>query len=332
MPPLEQQLQDYLGDIAGERPALVDLPPGAAASLPLYLRERYRLMEARLFGRTWLLAVAAPDWELGSAQEYARHINRLQETTGHRHVVVVLPSMPSWSRKRLVRAGVPFIVPASQLFLPAFAIDLRERTPAPRKGSDRPLTPAAQAVLLLHLQKQPLADLPLREIARKAGYTAMMITKVKAELEAAGLCDTVRRGRSLVLKFPEERRILWDKAEAKLTSPVRKSRWVRWQAPGYPALAAGMTALSHRTLVEDDPHPTFALWDATFRARLERGVFHSCPDAAEADIQLQAWSYNPVLLGDGKDVDPLSLYLSLRGSADERVQQQLDTLLAQFPW
>lgn len=332
MPPLEQRLQDYLGDITGERPVLRHLPDGQTAILPLYLRERYQLVETHLFGRPWILALASPDWELGSAQEYAQHISRLASVAGDRQVVMVMPSVPSWSRNRLVREGIPFIVPGSQLYLPSFAVDLRERTPAPKKASARVLTPAAQVVLLLHLQKQPLDDMPLRDIASRVGYTAMMITKAKDELEAAGLCDAVRHGRSLVLKFPADRRLLWQRAEPKLTSPVRKTHWVQWPAPGYPALAAGLTALSHRSMIQDDSRPTFALLDATFRANLERGIFHGCPDASEANIQLQAWSYNPLLLGDGKDVDPLSLYLSLRDAADERVHQQLNPLLEQVSW
>jgi hypothetical protein len=40
----------------------------------------------------------------------------------------------------------------------------------------------------------------------------------------------------------------------------------------------------------------------------------------------------PDLLSDGPMVDPLSLYLSLRSSTDERVQQQLGDLIEEVKW
>lgn len=332
MKSLEQGFQDYLDHLTGERPSLHPVPASLISALPLYLRERYDLQEAKMFGQNWILAFASPEWELGSPHEYAQHLSKVAAVTGTGPAVIVTPSMPSWSRNRMVHEGIPFIVPGHQLFLPSFAVDLRERAPAPKKTSDRALTPAAQVVLLLHLQKQSLDNLPLREIAGHVGYSAMMITKAKDELEAAGLCEAVRHGKALVLKFHENGRVLWRKAQPKLTSPVRKNHWVRWQRPDHPALEAGLTALSQRTMIEDDAKPTFAMLDATFRSHLERGLFHGCPDASEANVRLQAWSYNPALLGDDRSVDPLSLFLSLREDRDERVQQQLNLLLDQVSW
>ncbi len=63
-------------------------------------------------------------------------------------------------------------------------------------------------------------------------------------------------------------------------------------------------------MIEDDRLPTYALPQETYRRTLEKGIFHGCPGSSGADIQLQAWSYNLLLLGDEIRVDPLSLYLS----------------------
>lgn len=331
MDSLESKLLDYLEDITGDRPELKPLPDQQTARLPMFLRERYSIRSTRLFDNDCLLALESPEWDAGSTMEYARHVETLRAALGA-EVGIVLRTVASWSRNRLVRAGVPFIVPGSQLFLPFGRIDLRERFAVLKNPSEKPLTPAAQAVFLYHLLKQPLDDLPLREIAPLVGYTPMMITKVKDELEGAMLCDAVREGRSMVLKFSPDKRALWEKAESKLSPPMKKIHGVKWENPSYPALAAGMTALSNLTMIEDDPLPTYALWDTTFRANLERGIFVGCPYFEGATVLLQAWTYNPLLLGDGRNVDPLSLYLSLRHHADERVQQQLKQLIEQMPW
>jgi hypothetical protein len=70
----------------------------------------------------------------------------------------------------------------------------------------------------------------------------------------------------------------------------------------------------------------------TYKLNLEKGLFHRCPEPWEAHVQLEAWSYNPLLLGNVAGVDPLSLFLSLRDSSDERIQQQLEILIQELKW
>jgi hypothetical protein len=47
---------------------------------------------------------------------------------------------------------------------------------------------------------------------------------------------------------------------------------------------------------------------------------------------VEVWSYPPKATADGPVVDRLSLYLSLRGTADERVEVALNQLLEDMKW
>lgn len=328
MIPLTQRLLDYLETVSGERPHLV---PEKAVGLPLFLRERYQIQSLHLFGRRFLLALEKSDWDAGSPGEYENQAETLRTQLGET-VVLVLPMLPSHARNRMVRLGIPFIVPGSQLFLPTAMIDLRERFSQPKPERGKRLTPAAQCLVLYHLQRHTLEDLPLRIIAEKIGYSPIMLTKVKDELEAADLCGTSRQGRSITLAFKVHGRQLWERMQPLLTSPVKKAHWLQWEQPGYPALAAGITALSHCTDISDDRLPTYALPSATFQANLERGLYRGCQGPEEANLRMESWSYNPLLLGSNTQVDPLSLYLSLRDSPDDRIQQQLERLIDQVSW
>lgn len=328
MPSLAQRLLDHLETVSGDRPDLVD---ETNDSLPLFLRQRYQIRSGHFFGSHYLLALEQDHWEAGSPGEYESHVEALRQHL-QQSVVLVLPTLPSYARNRMVRMGLPFIVPGSQLFLPRVMMDLRERFPQPRPERGKPLTPAAQCLILYHLQRHSLEELPLRLIAEKIGYSPIMLTKVNRELEAAALCETARQGRALSLSFKLNGRALWEQAQPHLSSPVKKTHWLRWENAGYPALAAGLTALSQRTDISDDRLPTFALPGNTFQANLERGIFHRCHGPEDANLRLEAWSYNPLLLGSGTSVDPLSLYLSLRDSPDDRVQQQLAKLIDQVKW
>lgn len=331
MAPLESRLVGYMESITGESPDLQRVSEDRVDGLPLFLRDRYRLYEVRLFGRKCLLALETPDWETGSPSEYGAHAESLHAKLGE-PVTIVIPAIASYARNRLVRSTVPFIVPGSQLFLPFLMVDLRERFSQPPPAQGKRLTPAAQSIVLFHLLRKPLDDLPLRDIAGQVGYSAMMVSRAKDELEAADLCESERKGRSMILRFRHRGNALWRQAEPLLSSPVKKVHWVQWAEPAYPAIAAGLTALSSRTLIEDDRLPTFALFHSTYLANLERGLFHGAPGAAEASAQIESWSYNPLLLGDSKTVDPLSLYLSLRDSADDRVHQELAQLIGEVSW
>jgi len=326
--PLKERLLHYIEAISAERP---DLAAEAAAGLPLFLRERYRIFSTRLFGRKYLLALEKEDWETGSPGEYEKHVESLKQKLGE-PVVLVLPLLPSYARNRMVQMGIPFIVPGSHTFIPNGLIDLRERFPQPASKRRETLSPAAQCTILYHLLRGSLAGIPLKNIAQKVHYSPMMMTKVKDELEAAEICKTVRSGRSMVLDFKAVGRSLWEQAESHLTSPVRKTRWVDWEKPHYPALLAGMSALSRRTMIADDRLPTYALPLTVFQDFLEKGTCSGCRDAENATARIEVWSYNPHLLGDDQIVDPLSLYLSLRYSADERVQQQLEQLIKGIKW
>ena len=113
----------------------------------------------------------------------------------------------------------------------------------------------------------------------------------------------------------------------------QRAHWLNWREPSYPALAAGMTALSRLTMIEDDRRPTFALPQATFLKNLEKGLFNVCEDPDDANIRMETWSYNPHIVTTSSEmVDPLSLFLSLRDSRDERVQQQLSELIEKKVW
>jgi DNA-binding MarR family transcriptional regulator len=328
MADLKDNLASYLETISGQH---LDLLAERSSTLPLFLRQRYAIFSTSLFGRKSILAIEAENWESGSPGEYGKHVEALQQNLGQ-PVVLVLPILPSYARNRMVQMGIPFIVPGSQTFLPNSTIDLRERFPQPGSRRRETLSPAAQCTVLYHLLRGPLTEISLKDIAHKVHYSPMMMTKVKDELEASDICKIVRNGRSMVMEFTAVGRALWEQVNPKLTSPVKKTHWIEWEKPVDSALLAGMSALSLRTMIAADRLPTYALSHASFQNSLEKGFCSGCSDPEKASAKIEVWSYNPQLLGDDRTVDPLSLYLSLRNSADERVQQQLEQLMDEVKW
>ena len=324
-----ETLKHYLETVSGHRP---ELRPVVSPSLPLFRRERFSFYSTEIFGRPLCLAIEKESWDVASPSEYEK---QLQGLSPHFEAqpVFVFPTLPSNTRNRLVKKGIPFIVPGTQIFLPPALIDLRERFPRPAgKGRDV-LTPTAQLTVLYHINRESLEGISLRGVAGKLHCSAMMASNVKDELEETGICAVERVGRSMTLHFPKDRRAFWESVKDRLVSPVKKSRWVRWtREPGYPALLSGISALSRRTMLADDRLPTYAFGPKMLESYLEQGILIGCRDSDEATAKMEVWSYEPKLLGDNETVDPLSLYLSLRYNADERVQQQLERLIEGIKW
>jgi hypothetical protein len=321
----------YLETVTGEPVRLAPVSASLSAGLPLFLRRRYRLQQAHLFGRSLLLAEET-EVEPASPKEYAAHLGALEARSGMPVVLVPRP-LPSYLRNRLVHARIPFIVPGSQMFLPTLFVDLRERTPRVTPAPGGALSAPAQALVCYHLDKARLDAKPLRVIAGLLGYSPMMISKAKDELTAAGLCESRSTGRVVELVFPMDRRALWSLALPRLSTPVRGTRWVRTRGIARSQFPiAGTTALAHQTSLADDAIPTLAAHGPSVKAALQERQVVEVPTAEEADARMEAWRYDPALLAHSGVVDPLSLYLSLRDSPDERVQQALATLLDDLPW
>ena len=317
-------LGEYLERLTGSP---VDLAPAEPRSLPLFLRERFQLHQGEIFGRSFIFAIDRLGEQDPSAANYANLTECLSGHLGD-SVVLVLPGLAPHIRQGLIRLGRPFIVPGSQTFLPTAIIDLRERQPGTLPTA-KTLSPAAQCVLLYHLERESIHPWPLQKVAEAVGYSPNMLIKVKRELEAVELCDPVRSGRVVTLRFHVERRALWQKVLPWLASPVRATHWVRWEKPPTQALMAGMTALSRATMIVDDRTPVYALHHKASKDN----AFEICADRIAATARLEIWNYNPRLLTIREEmVDPLSLFLSLRHDPNERVQDQLETLIEQFPW
>ncbi len=84
-------------------------------------------------------------------------------------------------------------------------------------------------------------------------------------------------------------------------------------------------------MLTDPRYPVYAVtvdeWKVAIRSDIQE-VHEPTPDCAE----IQIWRYSPVLVLGETTVDPISLWLSLHETSDERVQMALDELREGWPW
>jgi hypothetical protein len=324
---LIDQARAYVETVLGTPLALA--PSAVGDSLPFFVRDRYALYEGHLLDRRCLLVVPHADLDdleppAGLARQFRQIAGKTNAT-----VILLLPTLAAYNRKRLIAQRINFIVAGAQLFIPELAVDLREHHRHPvetTRPEVKTLSPTAQTIVIDALLGPRLMGLIAKDIAATLEVSAMAAGRALDELRATPFTAMEPQGAGYRLYFKLHGRELWDAARPRLSSPVRKVRSVDHILPDPEVLVAGESALASYTSLAEPPRKAVAVHDREWqRLVLQDAVPPG--DVPGALVLVETWSYSPrPLARDGRIVDPLSLHLSL-DLTDERLEMAADALL-----
>jgi hypothetical protein len=336
------ELIQYLDQVIGAHPIIEGINSG---EIPFYLRSRYSFASAEFMGFPCVLFSPRPDtatsWTPKSVRQDGSRLSDLQGATG----VFICSGMRADQRKRLIELRVPFIDPGYQLYLPDLMIDLRERFKAERAQKEY-LSPSAQHMLLYVLQLPLAVVYDGSHMAEMLNTTRMTISRAFAELSDLGLAKSCMIGRTKQFLFREDRRAVWEEALPYLRSPVGRG-FDLYHCPGHllePARLGGISGLAEYSNLNPPGRTTWVISKDWYHKNAV--AFEGCeaPSSDWGNESLEIWKYGPIhpyqekddtgkRTGGGRELaDRLSLYLSLKDSHDERVQQALETLIEEAPW
>lgn len=328
---LPQQALQYLNQVLGEGAARLESPE-IAPQLPYFLLDTYDVLPGSLFGKPVTFACVKGRQPLG-ARQIGQHIQRLRELL-NAPAIVVLPMVAPGERNQLIQHGVPFLVPNRQLFAPHMGIILTERFDSKQVPEKDLASPATQALLIWFLNHYPATDTwsPF-EAAGVLGYTDMTATRAVRELLKFGLFELEVRGRAKYLKLVQSRRELWEMAKPYLRSPVLRTLWTydRRIFDIVGERRAGESALASMTMLNDPQQPVIAITAEVAQQAKQGGILFE-PWQLPDGIAVQVWRCRPDMDAKAKTVDPLSLWLSLRDSRDNRIQIALEEIEEKFLW
>jgi len=328
---LSATVQRYLHEVLGIPIPAVG-PWARGSELPYFLRDAFEFHELDLLGHAVLLAVDSKT-DKPPLGEVRTQLNKVRALAGL-PVIYCTAALASYERRRLIEQKVPFVVPGNQLYLPDLGIDLREYFRHRSTATAATLSPAAQAMLITALLRQPWqAEWAASALAADLGYTSMTLSRVVKELTTAGIATPFTLGRMRCLRMEQTPQQIWEQAKPMLRTPVKRSVWVHDDqlTVGQPRQLAGLSALSHHSLLAEPEWPIYALSPTQWRSAKQASI-QELAQAADGACEWQLWSYSPALLAGTGEVDPLSLSLSLQDNPDERVQIALDELKEQLPW
>ncbi len=301
----------------------------AEARLPAYLREAYSFLSASVLGTPCLFALDRGG-QRNSPASIKKHLSQVSTRT-EGLVVYVAAGVNSSRRRQFIDQQVPFVIPGNQIYLPMLGVDLREHFRSTRDAADR-LSPGTQAAFLYALHQRDQSEFSPLDLSRVLGYSAMTMSRAFDELEAAGIGGHLNRGKRRIMAIKVPRRELWQRALPMLRSPVNR-RVIEAAPPRQlKAPTAGLSALASYTNLAEPRRPVAAVAGSRWR-EIAGGFPRQDEDTPEGTgVEVEVWSYAPGAVAGGGVVDRLSLFLSLSGSRDERVEYALNTLLDGMTW
>lgn len=336
---MKQTLQ-YIQETLGIQAITSPIVRNSLGKLPMYIHETYNLYQIELYHRDIILAELKNEKEF-SIRQTEKQVRQIKNILNQK-VVLVLENVPAYNRKRLIEKGINFIVPGKQLFLPELLMDLRETYTHPgAKQKNEKLLPSAQFLLIYHIihryENWKLEDHPFKEIARKLAYTPMSITNAIDSLKNHELVE-VQGEKEKFIRFRHNRHELWKIAIEKdlLVNPVIKTVFVDEKPKELFLPQSNTSALPEYTDLNPSRQEYYAIEKTVFYG-LQKSNALVNPNDYEGKYALEVWKYNPLTLVDElpnyrKVVDPLSLYLSVKDSKDERIEMASDQILEKFTW
>ncbi len=176
----------------------VEREPVDVSGLPLYLRGLYSLERWTAFGVPFVMAFPI---ENATVKTMAKHRNALETALGT-PVAFALESATAYRVERMLEAGLPFVAPDKQVYLPFLGIALssgKSHARDRRQDSIEAFSPQAQRLALMALY----GDLDGANVTQAAGVLAvakMTVSRAFDELAAVDPSIIAAEGRRRVLR------------------------------------------------------------------------------------------------------------------------------------
>ncbi len=238
-------------------------------------------------------------------------------------VVFLFDALEYYERNRLIDSGIYFIVSNKYAYLPYLIINAKQSS---RKQIEK-LQPAAQYLLLYHLQVKNIQGLTISEIEKLVPYKYVTLTRAVTCLEQLNLCRVEKNtDRQKLIYFDDTFPALWEKAQSYLDSPIYKICYCD-SVQRTDFAVCGINALAHYTNINSEPSIMYAIDGKSFKELDAKNIFEGI-NPIEGAVKIEIWKYPAIGLGAERAfVDKLSLYLTLKNDKDPRVEKELEIMI-----
>ena len=285
-------------------------------ALPMYIAGSYDFAVAILNGCRCIMLSSTE--EIVTLPALKKQIKKIQEIENI-PVVIKLPTISSYRRKKMIESGVPFIT-GKQAFLPFMGTFLTQENEETIEVTK--LMFSAQQLALMYLYNNS-KKLYVSDATKKLPFTAMTMSRAVKQLEATGLFHTTKNGVNKIIESNYSGLELYEKIKEYMSSPVRKIGYLNKSEITEDMLLAGDSALAEVTMLNPNRVITYAVYIKTF---VKEKLVNDLIDPDE-QVRVELWEYDPKQFSEDNMADRLSVALSFAENEDERVEDAIEELL-----
>jgi len=288
-------------------------------NLPLYLVDGRQIFDVSVSGNPFILVNFLNEERLNVSM-LNKQMVKYEDAFGT-NIAFGFSHVSAFQRKALVDNRIPFVAGNEQVYLPFLGSCFSKIRKAIVSKKIEKLSPATQLLALFMLYSKKCYN--KNEAAKEVGLSPMSVTRAVRDLQQIGLIKEEKAGNEILISFEDKQNPL-SVLMPYLINPVQDIVFVEsseWKMTN--ALQAGEWSLAKRSMLSKPKYEEYALSkkDPFFQNATEHD-----PDLDEnlELIRIQKWKYDPYVLSNGLEVDPISLFCSYQGEEDERIRMSLE--------
>lgn len=165
------------------------------------------------------------------------------------------------------------------------------------------------------------------DAVKSLGFSNMTLTRAYRQLCATQLFEEHKDGRKIFLTTSLSKVELFNKMKTYLQSTFYTYGYILRKEITKDMIPAGEFAFSQYTYINPPNLKTYAIEKKHIKnIKLQREYY-----SYDEQVELQIWKYNPLIFSQNKKtIDTISLIISLSGNIDERLEKEIEKLLAQI--
>ena len=288
--------------------------------LPLFILNDF-LVQKAIINDIECLSLT-PKGDLPTLPAFKKQISIIKEIENI-PIFLQLDVISSFRRQNLLENKIPFILKDKMVYLP-FMVTYLTNTYHEETTVEK-LALASQ-LLFTWILYQNTNKYYISDAVESLGFSNMTLTRAYRQLCTTQLFEEHKDGRKIFLTTSLSKVDLFNKMRPYLQSTFYTCGYILRKEITKDMIPAGEFAFSQYTYINPPNLKTYAIEKKHIKnIKLQRECY-----SYDEQVELQIWRYNPLLFSQNqKNIDVISLILSLLGNADERLEKQIENILAQ---
>lgn len=320
-----KQLASYLRTMFGAQMMLEEYH--AYGSLPMYLTENYQLSKLQVDTDKYVLAKPKDVIKL-NVNTIKKQLTQIQKFT-NLPPVLVLENLRLAQRNALIQAGIAFVVPEKQLYIPRFVMNLTEIESSIEDYGEH--FAVATQVVFSYLLLEQIKETNAHQLSEQLHYSVAAINRALKELSYRKLLQTVGNStrKQYIISSGRE---FWENGKKYLFDPVKTRRYVKINFGHHGFQMSNDLALSRLSFLNGRSISYYASSVQAFKT-IDKAMILNEYDVFDHNYSIvEIFRYDPKLLAQGNYIDVISLYAQFKDDKDERVQIEIESLVNEILW